>query len=399
MYYWNFLFFVIKLYIDIVFWGGTWQKVLLPNKVMIDFSSLENPKNTNKIQSIGSITDTIESLTQEEYAQVVAFSQKIDLHNNDIIINYGKTIQRQSAALADKTLNAAKSIPYSDVMLSVAQLIYAVNKLTGNVDSNGVVSKFFNSIKNRFDFRPFDLNTTKATIDLIEKKIVGHTLYIEKDIQTLNKIYDENMMLYKSLTLYIKAAELAIERSKKELEQIKKEASTTGNKLLSLNADGYANQIEMFEQKLYDIRLTRTVCLQYAPQIKMIQNNDMLLLMRLQSSIVNTLPIWKRDIFLAIESKNSMDIAKNIGFLSDKTNSSIHNNNSFFAENMKNSKDKLKSQNMIDAYAVESINNQIIDAAYEYMETEEQDIECRTNAQKIIQNSEETLKNKFSARS
>lgn len=399
MYYWNFLFFVIKLYIDIVFWGGTWQKVLLPNKVMIDFSSLENPKNTNKIQSIGSITDTIESLTQEEYAQVVAFSQKIDLHNNDIIINYGKTIQRQSAALADKTLNAAKSIPYSDVMLSVAQLIYAVNKLTGNVDSNGVVSKFFNSIKNRFDFRPFDLNTTKATIDLIEKKIVGHTLYIEKDIQTLNKIYDENMMLYKSLTLYIKAAELAIERSKKELEQIKKEASTTGNKLLSLNADGYANQIEMFEQKLYDIRLTRTVCLQYAPQIKMIQNNDMLLLMRLQSSIVNTLPIWKRDIFLAIESKNSMDIAKNIGFLSDKTNSSIHNNNSFFAENMKNSKNKLKSQNMIDAYAVESINNQIIDAAYEYMETEEQDIECRTNAQKIIQNSEETLKNKFSARS
>ena len=366
---------------------------------MIDFSSLENPKNTNKIQSIGSITDTIESLTQEEYAQVVAFSQKIDLHNNDIIINYGKTIQRQSAALADKTLNAAKSIPYSDVMLSVAQLIYAVNKLTGNVDSNGVVSKFFNSIKNRFDFRPFDLNTTKATIDLIEKKIVGHTLYIEKDIQTLNKIYDENMMLYKSLTLYIKAAELAIERSKKELEQIKKEASTTGNKLLSLNADGYANQIEMFEQKLYDIRLTRTVCLQYAPQIKMIQNNDMLLLMRLQSSIVNTLPIWKRDIFLAIESKNSMDIAKNIGFLSDKTNSSIHNNNSFFAENMKNSKNKLKSQNMIDAYAVESINNQIIDAAYEYMETEEQDIECRTNAQKIIQNSEETLKNKFSARS
>ena len=399
MYYWNFLFFVIKLYIDIVFWGGTWQKVLLPNKVMIDFSSLENPKNTNKIQSIGSITDTIESLTQEEYAQVVAFSQKIDLHNNDIIINYGKTIQRQSAALADKTLNAAKSIPYSDVMLSVAQLIYAVNKLTGNVDSNGVVSKFFNSIKNRFDFRPFDLNTTKATIDLIEKKIVGHTLYIEKDIQTLNKIYDENMMLYKSLTLYIKAAELAIERSKKELEQIKKEASTTGNKLLSLNADGYANQIEMFEQKLYDIRLTRTVCLQYAPQIKMIQNNDMLLLMRLQSSIVNTLPIWKRDIFLAIESKNSMDIAKNIGFLSDKTNSSMHNNNSFFAENMKNSKNKLKSQNMIDAYAVESINNQIIDAAYEYMETEEQDIECRTNAQKIIQNSEETLKNKFSARS
>ena len=399
MYYWNFLFFVIKLYIDIVFWGGTWQKVLLPNKVMIDFSSLENPKNTNKIQSIGSITDTIESLTQEEYAQVVAFSQKIDLHNNDIIINYGKTIQRQSAALADKTLNAAKSIPYSDVMLSVAQLIYAVNKLTGNVDSNGVVSKFFNSIKNRFDFRPFDLNTTKATIDLIEKKIVGHTLYIEKDIQTLNKIYDENMMLYKSLTLYIKAAELAIERSKKELEQIKKEASTTGNKLLSLNADGYANQIEMFEQKLYDIRLTRTVCLQYAPQIKMIQNNDMLLLMRLQSSIVNTLPIWKRDIFLAIESKNSMDIAKNIGFLSDKTNSSMHNNNSFFAENMKNSKNKLKSQNTIDAYAVESINNQIIDAAYEYMETEEQDIECRTNAQKIIQNSEETLKNKFSARS
>ena len=399
MYYWNFLFFVIKLYIDIVFLGGTWQKVLLPNKVMIDFSSLENPKNTNKIQSIDSITNTIESLTQEEYAQVVAFSQKIDLHNNDIIINYGKTIQRQSAALADKTLNAAKSIPYSDVMLSVAQLIYAVNKLTGNVDSNGIVSKFFNSIKNRFDFRPFDLNTTKATIDLIEKKIVGHTLYIEKDIQTLNKIYDENIMLYKSLTLYIKAAELAIERSKKELERMKKEASATGNKLLLLNADGYANQIEMFEQKLYDIRLTRTVCLQYAPQIKMIQNNDMLLLMRLQSSIVNTLPIWKRDIFLAIESKNSMDIAKNIGFLSDKTNSSMHNNNSFFAENMKNSKNKLKSQNMIDAYAVESINNQIIDAAYEYMETEEQDIECRTNAQKIIQNSEATLKNKFSARS
>lgn len=361
---------------------------------MINFDSFSNANITNKPQSPDNIIDQLENLSDKELAAVKSFSESIDLHNYEIVINYGKSIQKQAAMLADKTLKLAKSTPYTDVTLSIAQLVYAIAQFSKN-DNNNVIADFFDKIKSRISFKPFDPVSTEETIDLIEKKIIGHTLSIEKDIKILDKIYLENMSLYKSLTMYIKSGEFAVERAKKELDQMKRTASINGNMPLLASADSYFNLIDMFEQKLYDIRLTRTICLQYAPQIQMIKNSDILLLMKLQSSIVNTISTWKRSLFLTVKSENALKSAKTVAALSGAATDFSINSNNTFGSNLKFAKDIYVKQNMIDVESVDVVNEQIATAAFEYMDLEDANAEERTKAQQIMQESEDNLKNKF----
>ena len=235
----------------------------------------------------------VERLTPEEQAQIEAFSDKIDLHKSEIVVNYGATVQKQSAAIATKTLQDVKTKNTGEISGLLVEMVSAMDGLEGGKDQGGFLSGLLRKVKKSAVSVRTRNESAEKTLDRIEKQLEGHKLNLQKDIAMLDALYDENWDTFKALTMYIKAAELAVEKAKNgELAELYAKAEASGLPEDAMKADNFAKSINQFEKQVHNLRLTRTSCLQSAPQIRMIQQNDQDMAMKLQSSIVNTMPLW-----------------------------------------------------------------------------------------------------------
>ena len=174
-------------------------------------------------------------------------------------------------------------------------LVAAINSLENNGSCDNTISGFFRRFASPSDDLSVRREDAEVLIDQIEKKLDGHKLSLRKDIIMLNNLYNENWDLYKALTMYIKAGEQALEYARNTvLPALESRARLSGQMRDSMNVDVYKGNCEQFENQLHQLRLTRTICLQSAPQLIMLRRNNEDLLIKLQSSIVNTIPLRKQ---------------------------------------------------------------------------------------------------------
>ena len=268
-----------------------------------------------------SVLAQVEELSPEEKMQIEQFADKIDLHKTEIVSNYGATVQKQSANIAAKTLQDVKTKNTGEISDLLVQMVAAIDGMEGNSDKSGALAEFFKKIK--VSVRAFRTRNESAetTLERIEKQLEGHKLTLQKDITMLDALYDENWQTFKALTMYIKAAELALERARTgELEELYSKAELSGKPEDAMQADGFAKMCDQFDKQIHNLRLTRTTCLQSAPQIRMIQHNDQDMLMKLQSSIVNTIPLWRKKIAMSIAINNNLRAAEASNKVDDLTN-------------------------------------------------------------------------------
>lgn len=337
------------------------------------------------------ILEKVEQLTPEEQKQITDFAKKIDIHKTEIVTNYGETIQKQSASIATRTLHEVKTKDTGEVADLLIEMVGAMNGVAQKEDTGGFISEFFKKVKNKAITVRSRNESAEKTLERIEKKLQGHQLVLQKDIQMLDDLYDENWNTFKALTLYIKAAEIALDKAlNEELPAMYAKAQQTGLPEDAMLADDFAKQCDQFDKQIQNLRLTRTTCLQSAPQIKMIQKVDQDMAMKLRSSIVNTMPLWRNKLAMAIAQQNTITAVNASNAVDDLTNRMLQEQAAQFHTAVIESA-KASQRSIIDVETISIVNKEITDAVLEYIAIEEKGRQDRKQAVKVIADSERDL--------
>ena len=337
------------------------------------------------------VLSEVEKLSVEEQAQVEAFAKKIDLHKSEIITNYGATIQKQSAAIATKTLQDVKTKNTGEISNLLVEMVVAMDGVEGGKDQGGFLSNFFKKIKGAAITTRTRNESAEKTLERIEKQLEGHKLNLQKDIAMLDALYDENWNTFKALTMYIKAAEIAIEDARSgELAELYAKAQASGLPEDAMLADNFAKNLDQFEKQVHNLRLTRTSCLQSAPQIRMIQHNDQDMTLKLQSSIVNTMPLWRKKIAMSIAINNNLQAAQAANAVDDLTNKMLREQAAQFHLGVVESA-KSSQRSIIDIETIDYVNKEITGAVLDYIAIEQKGAQDRRAAVQVIANSEREL--------
>ena len=337
------------------------------------------------------ILEKVEQLTPEEQKQITDFAKKIDIHKTEIVTNYGETIQKQSASIATRTLHEVKTKDTGEVADLLIEMVGAMNGVAQKEDTGGFISEFFKKVKNKAITVRSRNESAEKTLERIEKKLQGHQLVLQKDIQMLDDLYDENWNTFKALTLYIKAAEIALDKAlNEELPAMYAKAQQTGLPEDAMLADDFAKQCDQFDKQIQNLRLTRTTCLQSAPQIKMIQKVDQDMAMKLRSSIVNTMPLWRNKLAMAIVQQNTITAVNASNAVDDLTNRMLQEQAAQFHTAVIESA-KASQRSIIDEETISIVNKEITDAVLEYIAIEEKGRQDRKQAVKVIADSERDL--------
>ena len=337
------------------------------------------------------VLSEVEKLSAEEQAQVEAFAKKIDLHKSEIITNYGATIQKQSAAIATKTLQDVKTKNTGEISNLLVEMVVAMDGVEGGKDQGGFLSNFFKKIKGAAITTRTRNESAEKTLERIEKQLEGHKLNLQKDIAMLDALYDENWKTFKALTMYIKAAEIAIEDARSgELAELYAKAQASGLPEDAMLADNFAKNLDQFEKQVHNLRLTRTSCLQSAPQIRMIQHNDQDMTLKLQSSIVNTMPLWRKKIAMSIAINNNLQAAQAANAVDDLTNKMLREQAAQFHLGVVESA-KSSQRSIIDIETIDYVNKEITGAVLDYIAIEQKGAQDRRAAVQVIANSEREL--------
>ena len=338
-----------------------------------------------------SVLAEVEQLTPEEQKQIEQFAGKIDIHKPEIVMNYGATIQKQSASIATKTLQDVKTKNTGEVSSLLIEMVGAMNGLSGGEDKGGFIQRFMQKVKGKALTVRTRNESAEKTLERIEKQLEGHKLVLQKDIAMLDDLYDENWETFKALTLYIKAAELALDKARnEELPALYAKAQETGLPEDAMKADEFAKQCDQFDKQVHNLRLTRTNCLQSAPQIKMIQHNDMDMAMKLQSSIVNTMPLWRKKIAMSIALNNNMQAVEASNAVDDLTNKMLREQAEQFHLSVVESA-KASQRSIIDIETIDYVNKEVTGAVLDYIAIEQQGQKDRQNAVAVIAKSEQEL--------
>jgi len=253
----------------------------------------ENPARVAQID--------LSQLSEEEQKIVVDFAEQIDIRDTNTVLTYGAAAQQNIADFSGTTLDRIKSKDMGEVGSMLSDLVVQLKGFKyGEEEKKGFLG-LGKKIKNRIEAMKAEYASCEANVDKIAALLEEHQLTLLKDAAMFDKMYDLNQAYFKELTMYILAGKRKIEKCRAEdLVELQKKAAETGLPEDAQAVQDYANMLNRFEKKLYDLELTRMISIQMAPQIRLIQNNDSLMVEKIQTSIVNTIPLWKSQMVLAL---------------------------------------------------------------------------------------------------
>ena len=267
-----------------------------------------------------------EDLSPEDIAQVEKYMSQIDIKNSQLVLQYGAAAQKNVADFSEGALASVKTKDMGEIGSMLTGVVTELKGFSVEEEKGGFLGLFkrggnqLASLKAKYD-------KAEVNVNKICKAMEGHQQVLLKDVAMLDKMYETNLTYYKNLTLYIMAGKekLAIAKQQ-ELPKLLKKAEESGLPEDSQAASDYASMIERFEKKIYDLELTRNISMQMAPQIRLIQNNDTMMSEKIQSTLVNTIPLWKSQMVIAIGLNHSTQAAKAQREVTDMTNELLKKN-------------------------------------------------------------------------
>ena len=243
-------------------------------------------------------------LTEQEKKAVDDFAKKIDIKDTNVVLNYGVAAQKSVATFSENALSSVRNKDLGEVGETLSNLVVEV-KGFGQEEKKGFAG-LFRKQKDKLELMRAQYGKAETSVNRIVSELEKHQVTLMKDIAMLDQMYEMNLKYYKELTMYIIAGKkrLAEVRSG-ELEELRKKAEASGLAEDAQAYNDYAQKCERFEKKLHDLELTRMVSLQMGPQTRLLQNNDTLMVEKIQSSLVNTIPLWKSQMVLALSLYHS----------------------------------------------------------------------------------------------
>ena len=334
-------------------------------------------------------------LSEADRRAIEAFAQKIDLNNTDHVLLYGADAQKKIADFSDSALATVRTNDTGEVG---EMLVKLVNEIKGFGDAaekpKGLGGLFWNAKKAVSDMQT-KYDKVEVNVDAIASSLEGYQVQLLKDISLFNHLYDMNTEYFKELTMYILAGEKRLaEVRRTTLEELKARAAQSGDAMDAQRANDMAANCDRFEKKLHDLKLTRQVALQMAPQIRLLQNNDSLLVERIQSTLSNTLPLWKSQIVIALGLHRSQEALKAQTAVTDMTNELLRKN----AEALKTGTIETAREaerGILDLNTLVKTNQSLIDTINEVMKIQDEGRAQRVEAEKQLVTMENELKQKL----
>ena len=333
-------------------------------------------------------------LSEEEKKMVAEFAKQIDVMNTAQVLQYGAGAQSKVAGFSEKALDNVKTKDLGEVGGLISS---AVTELKG-FDAEEEQKGFFGRVKRKAN----DLTALKAkyakaetNINKIVDSLEKHQVTLMKDTATLDQLYQLNLTYYKELTMYI----LAGKQKLKELEEVtipalREQAAKTGQPEDAQKVNDMVEQANRFDKKIHDLELTRTISLQMAPQIRLVQNNDVMMSDKIQSTIVNTIPLWKSQMVIALGLAHSEQAAKAQKEVTDLTNAMLKKN----ADKLKTATiatAKESERGIVDMETLRHTNQQLISTLEEVTRIQDEGRTKRRQAEVEIQKMEDELKAKL----
>ena len=264
-------------------------------------------------------------LSETERKMVDEFSKRIDITDASQVMQYGAAAQKNIAAFSENALNSVKTKDLGEVGKALSDLVVELKTLD-KPEEKGIFG-FFQKKKNDLESLKASYSKAETNVDNIVKILEDHQIVLMKDIAMFDQMYDLNTKYYKELTMYIIAGKkrLADVRAN-ELEQLRKKAEQTGAQEDAQAYNDFSNLCLRFEKKLHDLELTRMISIQMGPQTRLLQNNDTQMLEKIQSSLVNTIPLWKSQMVLALGLEHGRQATAAQAAVTDMTNSLLQKN-------------------------------------------------------------------------
>ena len=370
-------------------------------KVENKLTKEEAQKLTNNVSNI--TNEKIEKslnydeLSKAEKKAVDEFNKKIDVMDSTQVLQYGVSAQNKISEFSDSVLEDVKTKSTGDVGELLANLVTEIKSYDSSISGKEPkgLAKLFHSIKKEANYILAKYNKIENNIDTIEKGLENNKLMLLKDINLFDTMYDKNLDYFKEISLYIIAGERKIEELKtKVLPELKKKAQESNDQIEIQKVNDMENQINRFEKKLYDLKTTRIISIQMAPQIRLLQNNDALLVEKIQSSITNTIPLWKNQIVLALGINNSKKALKGEQAVSKLTNEMLKKNSETLKQgSIDIAKEAEKS--IVDIEILKKTNQDIIETLDTVIKIHEDGRIKRAEATKELENIEKELKDKL----
>lgn len=337
---------------------------------------------------------TEDTLTEEERQMVNEFSKQIDITSNSVILQYGAEAQKKIASFSESALNNVRTKDLGAVGDALSDLVVELKGFSAEEEDSGFFGLFkksgnkIASLKARYD-------KAEVNVDKICNILEDHQITLLKDIAILDQLYDKNLTNFKELSMYILAGQKKLEEVRAtELPALIERAEKSGLPEDSQAANDLANACDRFEKKLHDLELTRMVSIQMAPQIRLVQNNDTLMTEKIQSTLVNTIPLWKSQMVLALgvnHSKQAMEAQREV---TDMTNTLLKKN----ADVLKMATietAKEAERGIVDINTLVHTNETLISTLDEVMKIQTEGREKRAEAQRELARIEKELNDKL----
>lgn len=334
------------------------------------------------------------NLTAEEKKMVEDFSQKIDLHNSQAILQYGAGTQKKMADFSENALKNVRTKDMGEVGDMLSGLVVELKSFEITEEDKGILGLFKKSA-NKVTGLKAKYDKTETNVNNVCQALEKHQVTLMKDIALLDKMYDANLSYFKELSMYIIAGKQKLEEVRNgELAEAKAKAQASNLPEDAQAAKDIEAICDRFEKKLHDLELTRMISIQTAPQIRLVQNNDTMMAEKIQSTLVNTIPLWKSQMVLALGIEHSNQAAKAQREVTDVTNELLKKN----ADLLKTASvetAKESERGIVDMETLQHTNETLISTFDEVMKIQEDGRAKRQAAEQEMQRLETELKNKM----
>lgn len=358
---------------------------------------LDEPKNETVLQpETEAVKKEMEQtvLSQEEQQMVDSFAQKIDIENTNQILQYGAGTQKKMADFSDAALENVRTQDLGEVGELITQVVGELRDFDTAEEEKGFLG-FFKKQGNKVENLKNRYAKAEVSVQKITTSLQDHQMRLMKDSAVLEKMYAQNLNYYKELTMYILAGKQKLQEVREgKLKELETKAASSGLPEDAQEARDLDGKCSRFEKKLHDLELTRMISLQTAPQIRLVQNNDTLMVEKIQTTIVNTIPLWKSQMVLALGVAHSTEAAKAQRQVTDLTNELLKKNAEALhlasAETVRESE-----RGIVDIETLKQTNQELISTLDDVMNIQKEGRMKRQQAELEMRRMEEELKNKL----
>ncbi|MDD6039119.1 MAG: toxic anion resistance protein [bacterium] len=333
-------------------------------------------------------------LSEDQKQMVAQFVEKIDLRNTNAILQYGAGTQKKMADFSDKALENVRTKDMGEIGEMVSSLVVELKSFDVQEEEKGLGS-FFKKKANKITALKAKYDKADANVEKIAQALETHQIQLIKDAQMLDKMYEMNLNYFKELSMYIIAGKKKVAQAKEqELAQLRAKAQASGLPEDAQEAKDYEDLIERFEKKLHDLELTRAVALQTAPQIRLVQSSDTVMAEKIQSTIVNTIPLWKSQMVIALGVAHASAAAQAQHEVTDMTNELLKKNaNTLKIATVESAKES--ERGVVDIETLKETNATLISTLDEVMKIQTEGRAKRAAAEAELRTIENELKAKL----